>query len=194
MEKLESRSLLVTILKSVGFILLLCLAVELSKSFVKELQVLKSFRFLTLYFSFIMPFLVSEFVYDLQNPYKNIQNFFFRNSFVSMLLPSLLLISALSYLIIPRLAGGSFNKEIFVFIGGFIFMTHLIFIARHTKGSGFAGVVSYLFMFIMLFIVASLLFGLYFRTAYNFRLGKVVIDSVRSSTSLVQTMFMQIAR
>jgi len=194
MESLGSRNLLVTLSRAFGFILLLCLSVELSQSFIKELHILKSFRFITLYSAFITPFLLNEFVSDTNPLYNKTQSFFFRSSFFSVIIPAAMLIVALGYLILPKLMGGTFNKEVYVFIGGYIFMTHLISIARQNKSGGFAGFINYAFTFSMLLIVAIVLLGLYLRVAYNFRLGKVILDSVRDSTMILRTMFNQVVR
>lgn len=194
MEGPGSRNFLVTLAKGLGFILLLCLTVELAKSFVRELNILKGFRFIYIYASFILPFLLNEFISDTNPLYSKVQSFFFRSSFFSLVVPSLLLILALGYLIIPRLMGGSFNKDVYVFIGGYVFMTHLIFIARQSRAGGFAGFINYFFNFSLLLIVIIVFLGLYMRVAYNFRLGKVILDSVRDSTMIVRTLFNQIVR
>ena len=194
MEKFGSRSYLITLGKCLVFLLLFCLLVELFRSFIKELRIIEGFKFITLYLSILSPFLVYEFINDLNPMYNKIQNFFFRNSFFCLILPSLLILVALGYFIIPKLLKISFNKETFVFLGGFIFTMHLIYIARNTKSSHFIGFINYAFLFSILCILTILLFGVYLRVAYNFHLGKVIVDSITKSTSLIKSLFTQIAK
>lgn len=194
MEKFGSRSYLITLGKFIVFVLLVCLIVELARSFVKELRVIEGFRFGVLYLAILSPFLFCEFISDLSPLYNKVQNFFFRNSFICLVLPSLLILVALGYFIIPKLLNISLHKETFVFIGGFIFMTHLIYIARNIKSSHFIGFINYIFLFSMLFIVTILLFGVYLRVAYNFHLWKVIVDSISSGTSVAKSLFAEITR
>jgi hypothetical protein len=186
------NSYAIALTKFLLFLIILCFLVELTKDFIRELKNMERFPVFTFYLSVLFCFIFYAFLADLNGIYAKIQNFFFRNSFLSMLIPSVLILLALGYLVIPKLLSLSFYKDTFVFLGGFIFTIHLIFIARRTKASTFIGFINYLFVFSILYIVTLIIFGVYLKIAFKMPVGGVLISSANRSLSIIKTIFTQI--
>jgi hypothetical protein len=174
------------------FLIIFCFLVEFTKGFISELKNIQGFQMSAFYISILSCFIFYTFIADLNGLYNKLQNFFFRNSFFSLIIPSLLILLALGYFIIPKLLNFSFHKNTFVFLGGFIFTVHLISIARQTKASTFIRFINYLFIFSILYIINLVIFGIYLKVAFKIPLGEVVADSISGSFSIVKNIFTQI--
>nr|CAX68982.1 hypothetical protein JG3_0110 [uncultured bacterium] len=131
------------------------------------------------------PFLFYTFVADLNELYKKIQDFFFRSGTLTLILPSLALLSALGFLLIPKLFETGFSKDLFVFVGGVSFTVHLIYVARQSKGTTFFAFIDYLFNFSLLCILNLILFGLYLNIGCKLPVVKVVAEASKKALSLI---------
>lgn len=185
---------LFALVKLVIFLLIFCFLVTFTKELWQELRSKEGFHMTVLILSLLCSFAFSAFVIDLGKHYKNIQSFFFRNSFAALVVPSMLIVLAIGYFFMPKLAGVTINRDIFVFLGGFTLTTHLVFIANNTKGHNFTTVINYLFIFSILYLLNLLLFSGYLRIAFNIHIGKVIIDGVKGGAALIQSIFAQIRR
>ncbi len=193
MAHYESRNnYLITLAKFVGFVIVFCFMVKFSSNLLGKMRGLVDLKLSVFYVSVFTAFVFYLFIADLNNFYDHVQNFFFRHSFVNLIIPSILVILALGYFIIPKIWDISFNKSTFVFLGGFVLTVHLVYIAQQTREASFVGFVNYLFMFSILYIVNLALFGVYLKVAYDFHLGALIFDSLKDSTSLVQDLYQQI--
>mgnify|MGYP001436319325 CR=1 FL=1 len=195
MEELSSRNnYIFTLIKFVLFLAILCFLVEMTRAFWQELHAKESFSLNILVLSIISSFVFSVFVADQNKLYKKVQNFFFRNSFFSLLFPSVLILLSVGYFFIPKVLGTGFDKDVFVFLGGFTLTTHLSFIAKETKGHAFAEVINYLFNFSILYILNLILFGSYLRIGFKVYIGKVIVEGISGGAVLIQDTFTQVLR
>ena len=181
-----------TLLKFFFFLIIFCFLVSLSKQFFKEVKGVEGLDVDMLFLSVLSAFAFYTFVADLNNFYKKMQNFFFHSSFVSYLIPSFLILLCLGYYILPRVFSLEIDKGIFVFLGGFVATSHLIFIAHETKGNTFAAFINYLFMFSILYVVILVLLGIYLQAAFKIDLHKMLVDGFMGGTSLLRDLFSQI--
>lgn len=194
MQESGARSnYLLTLIKFIFALILFCFLAELSKEFWRAISITKDdFSQKGIYLSVLCTFMFYVFVADLNGFYKKIQRFFFRSSFVSFLIPALLIISGLGYFLLPKIINFPFDKNVFVFLGGSVLTAHLSFIARESKGGSFTAFINYLFIFSILCIINLVFFGLYLRLAYNIHMGQIIVDSVKSSIILINNLFSQI--
>ena len=193
MGRYESKnSYLITLAKFVFFLIFFCFMVKLTGNLLNDMRLIATLDLKIFYISIFSAFTFYLFIADLNTIYDHIQNFFFRHSFVNIILPSILVLLALGYFIVPKIWSLSFNKDTFVFLGGFILMVHLIYIAQQTRESSFVGFVNYLFMFSTLYVVSVLLFAIYLRVAFPLDIGDLIVDSFNDSTRLVQDLYKQI--
>jgi len=183
---------LFALVKLVIFLLIFCFLVAFTKELWQELRAKEGFRISVLIISLLCSFAFSAFIIDLQKYYKNIQGFFFRNSFAALVVPSMLIVLAIGYFFIPKLAGVAIDRSVFVFLGGFTLTTHLVFIANNTKGHNFTTVINYLFIFSILYLLNLLLFSGYLRIAFNVHIGRVIVSGVKGGAGMVQSIFAQI--
>ena len=192
---MEERSLtnntVFTIVKLFLFFILFCFLFEITNNFWRILRAEDGFDLSVFIFSILAPFAFSTFVVGLNTPYKKMQTFFYRSATVSLFFPSFLMVLCLGYFFIPKILQTSFNRDIFIFLGGFAFTLHLIFIAHQTKGHTFSTVINYLFMFSIFFILNLIVLGLYLRIGFNFGLGEILIKGVKDGASLLQNIFTQ---
>ena len=136
-------------------------------------------------------FVFSEFIGDIKGFYSKVQSFFFRTSFFALLFPALLIVLGIGYFFLPKVLNASYDKSIFIFLGGFIFTGHLAFIARETKGNSFAGFINYIFIFSILYIINLILLGSYFRIAFSVHIGKIILEGMKNGAALIQYIFTQ---
>lgn len=183
-----------TLVKFLLFLIIFCFLTELTKEFWKEISGKEHFNINVLIVSVISSFSFYYFLADLNAPYQKIQNFFFRASFFSLIFSSLLIILGIAYFFFPKILNLSFNKNIFVFIGGFVFTCHLIFISKEIKGHTFSEFINYLFIFSILYILNLILLGLYLKNAYNIDIGRVALEGMRNGAILMQNTFTQILK
>jgi hypothetical protein len=193
MEERELRNNYFFILiKFVLFLIIFCFMVEISKEFFKEIKLKESFKINTLYLSILFPFLFYTFVADMNSTYRKIQNFFFRSTFLTYYVPALLIFLGISFILLPKVFNISFNKDVFIFLGGSITTIHLIFVARQNKGSNFSTFINYLFTFSILYIINLILFILYLRINFSLSLGSILAEGLRKGASLIYNIFTQV--
>ncbi len=192
MEERELKNnYIFTLVKFFLFLIIFCFLTELIHSFIKEIQGIKGLDFKILVTSIVSIFAFYLFFVDLNGFYKKIQKFFFRSKFFSCLSPSILIILALAYFFIPKIFNISFNKDLFVFLGGGSLFGHLIYIARITKGNSFNTFINYLFLFSILLVLNMILFGFYLKISFNFELGKVLLNALQEGTTLIKDIFVR---
>ena len=182
------------LIKLVLFLIIFCFLSAVTKQLWQELRSKDNFDISVLVFSTLFTFAFYTFLVDLNGFYKKIQNFFFRSSFIALLFPSILILLAIGYFFIPKVLNFAFDKDIFVFLGGFSLTMHLIFIARQTKGHSFAAVINYLFMGSILYILDLALFGVYLRIGYKVQIGKVMLEGIKGGAGLIYNIFTQALR
>ena len=180
-----------TFIKLFLFLILFCFLLELTRAFVLEAKSCDGFSTIALFSSVFFSFFFYYFIADLNSPYKNIQMFFFRSPFISYLFPFLLLVVSAIYFILPRAFGFDFDRNFFVFLGGFVFTVHMIYIAHETKGRTFTESVNYFFTLSILYIFNVILLGLYLKIAFKFRLSDVIIDGIKNGTLLIRSLFVK---
>ncbi|MCK4916860.1 MAG: hypothetical protein KAI91_05840 [Candidatus Omnitrophica bacterium] len=183
-----------TLIKFALFLLILCFLVELTKVFWNVLGDIEKFNLNILILSILSLFIFYNFIADLNNVYKKIQNFFFRSSFFSLLFPALLLALGLGYFFLPKILNLHINHNIFIFLGGFVFTGHLTFISRELKGHSFNSFINYLFIFSILYILNIVLFGLYLSNDFTLDMGEIVLQGMMNGAILIQNIFVQILR
>lgn len=193
-EKSLKNNYFIALLKVIIFVLILCFLVELSKAFLGEARIKDDFKGDIVYLSIFLTFVCYIFIVDFNGFYKKVQNFFFHSGFLSLLVPAVLIVLGIIFFIIPKVFNLSFDKHVFIFIGGFILTSHLIFIARETKGNTFFDIVNYLFSFSLLYILNLIIFGLYLKVISNFDIAKVIVDGTKSGAFLIADLFTQIFR
>lgn len=177
------------LIKLVLFLLIFCFLVEIIKNFLQELQAVRGLSFSVFITSILATFAFYIFFLDLNNFYRSLQKFFFRSTFFSCLLPSLLIILSLSYFFLPRIFNFSVNKGVFIFSGTFALFSHLIYVSKVTRGSSFIPIVNYLFIFSIFFILNIILFGFYLRIIFNFELANVLLSGVQGGAGLIRDVF-----
>jgi len=191
-ERGPRGSYILAVVKLVFFLVAFCFLVEISKVFWSQAAI--SFNGNVLILSVIASFVFSEFIADLSRLYKRIQHFFFRSSYIMVLFPALLIVLGVGYFFLPKVLNVSFNKDIFLFLGGFIFTSHLRFIARETKGYNFAVFINYIFIFSLLFILNLILLSIYLKVAFNIQIVRIVMEGLRNGTALIQDIFIRAVR
>ena len=183
-----------TLVKLVLFLILFSFLVELTKELWQELKIKESFNLNILVISILSSFAFCTFCTDLNDYYRHIQKFFFRTPFVSLLFPSVLILLSAGYFLLPKFMNTTYNKDIFIFLGGFAFTTHLTLIARETRGRNFTTFVNYLFIFSILYILNLIILGVYFRIGFNVYVGKVIVEGIKGGAGLIQSIFSQVLR
>jgi Trk-type K+ transport system membrane component len=104
------------------------------------------------------------------------------------------IILAIGYFLLPKIISISYDKNVFIFLGGIAFTTHLTLVARETKGHNFTAYVNYLFIFTILYILNLILLALYFRVGFNVHVGKVIVEGIKGGAGLIQSTFAQVLR
>jgi len=183
-----------TLVKLVLFLILFSFLVELTKELWQELKIKESFNLNILVISILSSFAFCTFCTDLNDYYRHIQKFFFRTPFVSLLFPSVLILLSAGYFLLPKFMNTTYNKDIFIFLGGFTFTTHLTLIARETRGRNFTTFINYLFILSILYILNLIILGVYFRIGFNVHIGKVIVEGIKGGAGLIQSIFSQVLR
>ena len=183
-----------TLVKLVLFLILFSFLVELTKELWQELATEKGFNLNILVISILSSFAFCTFCTDLNDYYRHIQKFFFRSLFFSLLFPSVLIVLMVGYFLLPKIMNVVYNKNVFIFLGGVAFTTHLTLIARETRGKNFTTFVNYLFIFSILYILNLILLGAYFRIGFNVHVGKVIVEGIKGGAGLIYSTFSQVLR
>jgi hypothetical protein len=163
----------------------------MSKLFLAELRNISSSSVTIFIASIFSCFVFYTFVVNLRSLYRKIQMFFFRSTFVSYIIPFVLFIAGISCFILPKVFNFSLRPNLFIFLGGFIFTAHLSYIAAESKGTTFPDFVHYLFILSILYILNLLFLGLYLNAFFNFHIGKIAIEGIKSGAILIQSVFAQ---
>jgi len=193
-EKTLSSNYLFTFIKFILFLLIFCFAFSFTKFFIKEVRLEKDINFNILSLSFLSCFLFYTFFVDLNNLYSKIQKFFFHSNVFSLVVPSFLIVLGLGFFLIPKIFNLNFDKNLFLFLGGFILISHLIFIARDLKKGSFSGFINYLFIFSILYIINLLIFSIYLNIAFKIDLAKILVEGSKGGAFLIKNLFSQISR
>ncbi|MBU2103246.1 MAG: hypothetical protein ABH865_09480 [Candidatus Omnitrophota bacterium] len=191
-EKALRNNYLFTLIKFILFLLIFCFLASFSKEFLYQIRLDKALRVEVLLFSVLSCFAFYAFFVDLDNFYKAIQKFFFHSSFIAMVIPSFLILLGIGYFLIPRVFELDFDRDVFLFLGGFIVTAHLIFVARQNRGSNFVDFINYIFIFSILYLVNLLLFGVYLNVAFRVDMGAVIVEGFVNGATLIQSLFTQI--
>jgi signal transduction histidine kinase len=181
-----------TLIKFFLFLIIFCFLVSLSKQFYREIKGIEDLNVDMLFLSILSAFSFYTFIADLNDFYKKMQNFFFHSSFASYMVPSFLILLGLGYYILPKVFSADIDKGIFIFLGGFISTSHLIFVARETKGNTFAAFINYLFTFSILYIVILFLLAAYLTAAFKIDLHKILVDGIMGGAALIKDLFGQV--
>lgn len=181
-----------TLVKFILFLLILCFIVEVSKAFFKDIEIKEGFNLNVFYLSILSPFLFYTFIADLSNLYRKVQDFFFRSTFFSYFLSALLIFLGIGFILIPKIFNFTFNKNIFLFLGGFVAIVHLVFVARQNRGGSFSTFINYLFNFSILYIINLILFTLYLKIGFDINLRSIFIEGAKEGIFLIQNIFTQI--
>lgn len=174
------------------FLIIFCFIWKVTGEFLDELENQKEVKIFVFYLSILFPFLFYTFIGDLNFLYHKIQRFFFRTEPLSLLFPSLLILSGIGFLILPKLLNLSLNRDIFVFVGGVFFTIHLIFSARSLRSNSFIGIANYLFNFSLIYLITLLLLMSYLRIGVNFSLKETVSSGFKKGTILLKQISTQI--
>ncbi len=174
-----------SLLGFVLFLVLSCFMFEATRTFLDKLDS-NSAKVWILFLGAALPLIFYTFIADLDGIYEKMQHFFFRQATIQLLLPSILILFMIAYFVIPKLLRASFNKDIFVCLGGISFVIHLIFAARQSREPGFTGFVSYLLIFGLLYISTLFMLSVYLKIGFNMHLGSLILDSAKSGFSLVK--------
>jgi hypothetical protein len=97
----------------------------------------------------------------------------------------LLLIVGLAYLVLPRLFKVNFSNDLFLFLGGFILTSHMMYIAKENKGSTFGDFAHYLLVVTLLAIVNLAFFSGYLRISYDLDFSKIFVDGGKNGFNLL---------
>lgn len=183
---------LFTLVKFFLFILLFSFLVAFSKEFYREVRGIKDFDLDIFFISLLTCFVFYFFIADLNNLYKTIQKFFFHSSTFSLFVPPVLVLLGLGYLVIPRVFGLAFDKNVFLFFGSFVGMAHLIYAARETRGGTFTEFINYVFVFSILYMLVLVMFEMYVRIAYPIDIGRINVEGAKNGAGLIKSLFMQV--
>lgn len=188
----KKHSLFFTIIKFFLFLIIFCFLVSFTREFIRVAKSTKDLGSNIVFVSMLSTFMFYAFFVDLNELYKKIQQFFFHASQVAHFMPALLILSGILYFVLPKVFHFDFDKRFFAFLGGFILMCHLIYVARETKGTTFADFVSYLFMFSIIYIISLLILGIYLTVAFELDLAKFTIASLKNGAILIRNLFTQL--
>ncbi|MCM8819826.1 MAG: hypothetical protein NC925_03415 [Candidatus Omnitrophica bacterium] len=191
-EKTLRTNFLFTIAKFILFLLIFCFAISFSKEFIKEIKATKTIKTDILLYSIFSCFLFYTFFVNLNNLYGRFQKFFFHNSIFSLIISSFFIILGLGFFLIPKLFNLKFDKNIFLFSGGFILTAHLIFIAQDLKGTNLFTFINYLFIFSILYIFNLFLFTIYLNIAFKVSLIKIITSGTKEAVILIRNIFTQV--
>ncbi len=193
MEKRGLKSnYIITFINSFLFLLLFCVIYTLTRCFIKALKTNEEIKLWVLFFGLASPFIFYTFFANLNGIYEKIQSFFFKHTFLNLIIPSLLIVLALGYFFIPKIFSFSFNLHIFLFLGSIAFSLHFIFVAYQLKSSTFSGFINYLFILSMIYIFCLVIFGIYLLIGYSFPLKEILGEGIKEGFSLIKSIVLQL--
>lgn len=174
------------------FLIIFCFVYSFSRQFLAVLKLNQTVKLWVLFLAAAFPLIFYIFIADLNSVYKKIQYFFFRNTFLYLFFPALLIILSLIYFLAPKIFNLSFNKTIFLFLGGLTFSAHLIFAGRQTKTSGFTGFVNYIFIMDIIFILSLFFLAVYITIGYDFHLKEFLVSGTKNGFILLKSIIIQL--
>ena len=180
------------LLKFIVFLLIFCFLIQIAKAFALEVWMKQGLQSKYLLLSILSCFGFYIFIFDVNDFYKKFQGFFFRSAFLSFCISALLVFLGFGYFILPRILDASFDKNLFLFLGGFVLTAQLIFVARETKGTTLADFIHYLFIFSILFIVNLVIFSAYLRVAFKIDILDFMSRGIKEGADLIKTLVTQI--
>ena len=183
-----------TLIKFVLSLIIFCFLIGITMEVLRAMVSRVGLRLNILYLSLLSTFAFYTFVADLNGFYNKIQRFFFRSAFFSLIFSALLIVLGVIFFLLPKVFHISVSSNLFLFLGGFAFTSHLIYIAREMKGTNFAAYINYFFIFIILYILNFILFGLYLKVGFPINLGDALANGVRRGAYLIQSLFMQLLK
>lgn len=193
MERTEFKNnIFVALVNFIVFLVAFCFIFEFTGEFLKELKRQDNFKIWLFFMGAAFPLLFNQFLADLNNIYEKIQNFFFRQTFFGILIPSGLVVLALGYFLVPKIIGVNFSKETFTFLGPAAFMGHLIYVSRANKGENFIQFIQYVFMTSMLYILGIFILAGYFKIAFPISYSDIVVEGFKSGMSSLKSIFIQL--
>lgn len=179
----------VAILKFLLFLVIFYFAAGFTYQFAMAVQGAADIDILILPGTVFFTFGYYLFIKDLNEMYKKIQTFLFRNHVLACLVPFLLIVAAITYFVLIRFFSVPINRSVFVFVGGFIVSSHLIFVSHETRGESFGQFAGYLFNFSLYYLVNVALLAAYFNIVFNFNVLRVFLDGLSSSIAVVRSFF-----
>ena len=188
----RNSNIIITIFKFAAFIILFCFIYSFTKQAWIEVKV-SDVRSVTLLSGIFFAFFFYAFIADLNNVYKAVQGFFFRGSSMSFIFSALLILLALFYFLSPSVFAVSLNNHLFIFLNGFIFTVHLMYIARDKKGSGFSAYTNYLFSLSALYLVNLFIWLVCVNAAVSLPIDRVVVNGFKEGYVIVLSLFRRIA-
>ncbi|OPX29517.1 MAG: hypothetical protein B1H08_03625 [Candidatus Omnitrophica bacterium 4484_171] len=193
MEKRELRSnYIIAFINLFLFLIFFCFSYSLTKELVKTFRLNDAIKIWVLFLGLSFPFIFYTFIVDLNNAYEKVQHFFFRGTFLNLVIPSILIILLVGYFIFPKMFNISFNRNMFLFLGSFSFAAHLVFAARETKSASFTGFINYFLSMTMIYIFILFLFGVYLLIGYDYSLKTVIINGTKNGFSLIKEIILQL--
>ncbi len=193
MEKRELKSnYIIAFINFFLFLLLFCLIYAVSRSFIKTLKASENIRLWVLFMGLSFPFIFYTFVADLNSVYEKVQNFFFRHTFLTLVVPSVLMVLLLGYFFLPKIFGMTFNKQIFLFFGGAAFSLHIIFVAGQLKSTTFSGFINYVFVLSVIYLFCLVILGVYIILGFEFPLKEALMGGVKEGFSLIRSVILQL--
>ena len=184
--KPSDENLALAVIKFLLFLVVLYLAAGFTYQFVMAVHGAGDVDVLLLPGTVFFTFCYYLFVKDLNDGYKKIQTFFFRNPLLSYPLPILLIFASVIYFILIKFFSVHVNRALFVFTGGFIVAAHLVFISHETKGETFGRFAGYLLNFILYYLMSLVLLAAYFNIVFNFNVLGVFVDGLDRSLPAVR--------
>jgi len=193
MEKRELRSnYVIAFINLFLFLIFFCFAYSITKELIKVFRVNEAIKVWVLSLGLSFPFIFYTFIVDLNNVYEKVQYFFFRSTFLNLVIPSVLILLIVSYFILPKIFSISFNRDIFLFLGSLSFSAHLVFIARETKSTNFTGFINYFFSMTMIYIFVLVIFGVYLLIGYDYSLKTALVNGTKSGFTLIKEIILQL--
>ncbi len=180
-EKPSEGNFFTALAKFLLFLAVFCLAAAVTRQFILTLHAAADVDTLLLPGTAFFVFSYYLLIKDLNEPYKKLQTFFFRTPRLSYVLPFLLPVAAAVFFALIKFRGMAINREIFVFVGAFIVVTHLLYVSSDTKGESFGAFSGYLLNLNLFYLANLLLLGLYFNVVFNFNVLKVLWEGLRVS-------------
>jgi len=193
MGKRELRSnYIIAFINLFLFLIFLCFAYSLTKELVKIFRLNDAIKTWVLFFGLSFPFIFYTFIVDLNNAYEKVQHFFFRGTFLNLIIPSVLIILLVGYFIFPKMFNISFNRNMFLFLGSFSFAAHLVFVARETKSTSFTGFINYFLSTTTIYIFIFFVFGVYLLIGYDYSFKTVIVNGTKNGFALIKEIILQL--